>query len=645
MARNWNSGQQTGLTQIIDAYNQGADRNRGIAKEKADSQRQGQEYAFTHTKNYQKPKTNEYGHVTGYEDNQDTFSRNKPILEKMKPEYFRDPPVAAQPAVPVAQPPQAQPEQKPQPQDYTKAPGQEMSPSGRPMGKTYEDANRSPNGEASAIKPLLRDPKASQQDAQLAHDGMQAEAERKSRGEIEEKRLEGGGKAIVGKGTSAVEYDPNDPGVSMGRDAKGVDQRVVNATKTVQQFDQGANVIGGADASETSFQPGAQRPAGAGAEQAADPNQYNPDAYMMGRITDMATTPTPRASDQMISVSSLPPALLEGTGLEGFKGQIPSSLLKDILSGKTKLDIAKLKGANGGAAALSPEQIPFVQMVDQGTEPGDALAAAAAKGVPISKPFSDALYKSQGGQARQVGQEAAEKGRRETQKRLVSKALGTTVKSTTKQWREANISLLDETNYAEKAKQMANSGNTKGMVGAIRNMLARASSEKGPLSVYDVQQFGGVEGWAERTEQWLNSGANEGLTPENIAIVNRLSDIYIKAAHEKAKFKAKPLLGELRANVRAEFGEEAADDAAKLMEEEMNLTIEYGDSGARDTAPLKDKDGKPVKAMVPAPDGNKLKSVYEKRLEEIKGRKDFNDSQKRIWIDKITKEYKAKGGT
>lgn len=341
MARNWAPVTNGGLGTLVDAYNQSADRSRGIAKEKADSQREGQQWAFERTKNYQKPKTNSYGHVTGYEDNQDTYSRNKPILEKLKPEYFRDPPAAMQ-----AQEKQAPTELQSQPlknEDYTQGPDQELSPTGRPMGKTYDDASRDP--QSTDPKPLLRDPKMAQQEAQLAHAAIQGEADRKNQGAIEEKRLEGGGKAIVGKGTAAVEYDPNDPGVSMGKNDQGVDQRLVNATKTVQQFDKGANVIGGADASETNMIKGAQRQGG---EAVVDPSlaQYNPDPYMMGRITDLATTPTPRASDQMVSVSSLPPALLEGTGLEGFKGQIPASLLKDILSGKTKLDVERLKGEN-----------------------------------------------------------------------------------------------------------------------------------------------------------------------------------------------------------------------------------------------------------------------------------------------------------
>lgn len=633
MARDFGFGRTGGLKTLIDSYHSGVDRNRAIDKEKADNQRQGQQWAFSETKNYQKPKLDSNGFVTGYEDNPDTFGRNKPILQKMKPEYFNDQEPAAQPA-PKAAP---QPEQKPVAQDYTQTPGQELSPTGRPMGKTYDDVGRDPQ---SSVKPLLVDPAAKQQENQIAHEMTQGNAERQARGQIEEKRLENGQKAIVGKGTTEVEFDPNDPGVSIGRDSKGVDQRVVNATRTVQQFDDGANVIGPANASETTVQQGAVRPTAQGRE----PQNYNPDAYMMGRITDMATTPTPRASDPMISLDTPAiQAMLKGTELEGVKGQIPATMLKEFLAGKNKLAVEHLKAGKGGANGLSPEQVPFVQMVDKGTEPGDALAEAVKQGVPITKNFSDALYKSQGGKARATGQENAERARQNTQNRLYQRALGGTVKNTTKQWREANLELLNESNYALLAKKMANSGDTTGMVGAIRNMLARASSEKGPLSVYDVQQFGGVDGWAERAEQWLTKGANEGLTPENVGIVNRLADIYIKAANEKAKFKAGPLISELKANVRAEFGDEAAQTVGDMVEKEMQLTIEFGDSGQKDTAPLKDKNGKPVKAMVPggAPKTKEgLKASYDRTIEAINA-KGYKGPQKRELIQKAHDAYQA----
>lgn len=561
MARNWQSGRQTGLGTLVDAYHEGVDRNRAIDKEKADNQAENSRWAFTNTKNYMRPKFDSNGFTTGFEDKQDTYDRNKPILEKMKPEYFRDPPAqtAQAPEAKTAQP------QAPQAQDYTKAPGQELSPTGRPMGKTYDEPGRDPQSDG-AIKPLLKDPKAAQQEAQLAHSAVQAGADRAAQGELEEKKLASGKTAIVGKGTSAVEYDQNDPGVSMGKNAKGVDQRRVNASKTVQTFDDGANVLGPAEASSTEMIPGAQKPE----SPAENPNQYNPDPYMMGRITDMATTPTPRASDQMISVSSLPPALLEGTGLEGFKGQIPSSLLKDILSGKTKLDIAKLKGP-GAAAALSPEQVPFVQKVDQGMAPGDALAEAAAQGVPITKVFSDSLYKSMGGKARKDGQGAAQDRFDTTQNRIGKTAYMGIVGKAADQWKKGADEVMSATTFARNAKAMANSGNTAGMVGAIRNMLARASEEKGPLSVYDVKQFGGEEGWLEAGNQFLSRGMNEGMTPENIKLVNRLADIYIKAGAAKAKHMAKPIIGGLRARAAA-YGMDP-NEAASLFEQEMDMEL------------------------------------------------------------------------
>lgn len=667
MARNWNSGQQTGLSQIIDAYNQGADRNRAIAKEKADSQKQGSEWAYVNTQNVRKPTTNEYGHVTGYETNADTRKRNTPILQKdpRTGGLFQDRQPPAAPA-PTVEQKQAQPAPAPMAEeDPIKAKHRAYN---RARGV---DPSRDPQSE-SAITPLLKDPSLKHQDAQLAHDGEQAEMERGSATEMESARLASGERqgdkklqatakaqamklqpkpgerartAMVPEGTKA--FTPSSQ--KLRNPETGIDEASFSNLKLertddlevppnpVEEYPQNVKQQPGVTSEDIAPPP-------------ADPAEYDPDDYLFGQATKMLTTTPPRASEQMVSVGTLPPALLAGTGLEGFKGQIPATILKDVLSGKTKIDLERLKQLNGqgaGGKNLPPEALPFIGKVERGEmDSADGIAAysQAHPDKPLTPDTVRAFTTHKGMDFRKRGQDAAEKARQETQKRLVSKALGTTVKTTTKQWREANISLLEETNYAEKAKQMANSGNTKGMVGAIRNMLARASSEKGPLSVYDVQQFGGVEGWAERAEQWLNSGANDGLTAENIAIVNRLSDIYIKAAHEKAKFKAKPLLGELRANVRAEFGEESADLAAKLMEEEMNLTIEYGNSGAKDTAPLRDKDGKPVKALVPAkPGGDDLEAAYKRTVDAINA-KGYNPSQKRVVLEQARKAYEAKKG-
>lgn len=624
MARNWDKAGAGGLGTLIDAFKAGQDRSRGIAKEKADSQREGSQWAFTNTKNYQKPKTDEYGFVTGYEGNQDTRNRNTPILKNLKPEYFRDPPEFATPPIvaPGSRQPQA-PEQAPE-QDFTKEPNQELSPSGRPMGKTYEDsANREPQGKPSRDpEPLLIDPKAKQVEAQLQSQERQNSAALDSKGKIEEKKLASGRRALVGAGTKSVQYDPNDPG-QPGVDPSGKPVRMVDAMKTVQQIDKPMEVLGGANASQTDVIPGQQPQATAVA-----PNQYDPDDYMMGRITDLATTPAARAMEQMVSIGSLPPALLKGTSLEGFKGQMPASIFRAILSGEYGLKRAGMTGAN---AVLPPEATPYLSAIESGQiTPGDAMEAYQADVGPVPKAVSDAFYKRENAKFRQQGQDDANARADKVTGRVEKGKYMDMVGKASDQWKKGADEILSETQFARNAKAMANSGDTRGMVGAIRNMLARASSEKGPLSVYDVKQFGGEEGWAEQLEQIIARGSNEGMTPANIKVVNRLADIYIKAAQKKAQHLSIPIIGGLRARAKA-YGMDP-DEAEELFRSEMSFDLGSEDmSGAAPSAP-----------PPAAPPAGDLKSKYEAALKEAD--KITNPSERRKAKARMTERYKAMGG-
>lgn len=327
MARNWDTAGRGGLGSLVDAYQAGQDRSRNIAKEKADSQNQGSQWAFTNTKGYQKPKLDSHGFVSGYESDQGNRDRDAPIYKKMKPEYFRDEPAPAPAAPTPAAPPAAAPSAAPAPtQDFTQKPNQELSPSGRPMGQTYDDNGQpaSPNSSGDP-EPLLKDPKLAQNQQQM-------------QGRLEEKKLAGGGKAIVGEGTQAVQYDPNDPGVATGqKNAQGADIRVRNATKTIMKPMEGANITGNVLPAASQASGAAAQPAAPAAPAPINQNQYDPSDWLMGRIGELATTPAARSTDQMISVGSLPPELLKGTGLEGFKGQIPVSVFREILQGNYKL--------------------------------------------------------------------------------------------------------------------------------------------------------------------------------------------------------------------------------------------------------------------------------------------------------------------
>lgn len=633
MARNWDKAGAGGLGTLIDAFKAGQDRSRGIKKERFDNQTENKKWAFTNTKNYQKPTIDpETGFVTGFEVNQDTRDRNAPILKNLKPEYFRDPPEFATPPIvaPGSRQPQA-PEQAPE-QDFTKEPNQELSPSGRPMGKTYEDsANREPQGKPSRDpEPLLVDPKAKQVQAQLQSQERQNSAVLDSKGKIEEKKLASGKRALLGAGTSGVKYEDQEPGlpgqVYLGKDPKtGKDLYGFGAEKTMVNAEGGAPIVGQAPqtASQTDVIPGQQPQATAVA-----PNQYDPDDYMMGRITDLATTPAARAMEQMVSIGSLPPALLKGTSLEGFKGQMPASIFRAILSGEYGLKRAGMTGAN---AVLPPEATPYLSAIESGQiTPGDAMEAYQADVGPVPKAVSDAFYKRENAKFRQQGQDDANARAEKVTGRVERGKFTDMVGKASDQWKKGADEILSETQFARNAKAMANSGDTRGMVGAIRNMLARASSEKGPLSVYDVKQFGGEEGWAEQLEQIIARGSNEGMTPANIKVVNRLADIYIKAAQKKAQHLSIPIIGGLRARAKA-YGMDP-DEAEELFRSEMSFDLGSEDMyGAAPSAP-----------PPAAPPAGDLKSKYEAALKEAD--KITNPSERRKAKARMTERYKAMGG-
>lgn len=329
MARNWAPVTNGGLGNLVDAYHQGVDRKRGIENEAADSQRKGEEWGVD---KYKKPKLNKHGHVTGYESNAKDRAKDDPIYKNLAREYYRDPPSAPAPeSAPV---------------DYTQGGQQELSPSGRPMGNTYEDGNREP--QSNDPKPLLRDPKAAQVDAQIesqerqqgatlaAKDKQAGEANKIKRTQMALKPQEGetGRTAVLPEGA-----DPNRTFVDESSIKVGPDGVRRGTYSQVGITGDGAEVVAEkSPAAAPVNQPLSEMP--------GPDSEYSPSDYLTSLIAKRVTAQPPRASDSMISISSLPPALLAGTGLEGFKGQVPSSLLKDILSGKVKMDLERLRGAN-----------------------------------------------------------------------------------------------------------------------------------------------------------------------------------------------------------------------------------------------------------------------------------------------------------
>lgn len=631
MARNWDTASKGGLNTLIDAYHAGVDRNNALE----DRDRQWGQTTLKNEQDqalhdpYDKIKRDAQGSPVGLEENLEYQRRDQKPAATRFPEMFKRP---GQPA-PAAQS-QADPQSPMQPaQNDARGQSQAPSPSGRPMGETYDEyqggGDRQPQGRTTNDpEPLLKDPKAAQVDAQLKSKERQNVATNDARGKIEEKRLESGKRAMVGAGTKSVEYDKNDPGIPSGVNAQGIPQRTVNATKTVQQFDNGVNVLGGANASDTRMIPGAQRLAAL-----EDPGEdYNPTPYMRKRLTDAATTVPRYSQTQTVALASLPAGLRKKLGIpDDSKEVIPSDILKAWLGGEYKL-----AGGAGGGKNLPPEVLPFIQDVESGVaDSADSLSAfnQAHPGIPITPEVARAFTQSKGLNYRGEGMDRADARAKVVDSRVGRKEYLGIVGNASNQWKKAADEILTETSYARTAKALVNQKDTKGVVGAVQMMMARAGSEKGPLSRDDLSRTPGAEDWFDVAEQFVSKASGEGMTPQNIKIVNRIADLYIKAAQDKAKALSRPIVGGLRARSRA-YGLDP-NEAENLFREEVDMEI--SGPGGSPAAPTKGSGQAKI-------GGGDLKAKYQAGLKAADDKYAKNPVERRKARAELFKMYQSMGG-
>lgn len=93
---------------------------------------------------------------------------------------------------------------------------------------------------------------------------------------------------------------------------------------------------------------------------------------------------------------------------------------------------------------------------------------------------------------------------------------------------------IDSLNNINLAKESLSSGNPIADT-AVVNFLARASSEKGPLTESDKAQFGGSKAFTDRAAQFAENLKSGKLTDKNRAFATQLLNIYEKTQTSNLK--------------------------------------------------------------------------------------------------------------
>lgn len=542
MARNWGTASSGGLSDLVDSYRSGVqwrqsdeDRTENKAYRRL---KEDQDQARNDP--YQEVVYDAQGNPTGLRERRSWQKRDEKPSSTRSPEFFREDPkptVAAPAAAPAAKPAVADPlaetekmnsgaQAAEQRSRDRKAMVERMKANGQLPANYQEPAGeRGPQGEESAVKPLLKDPKAAQTEAQMQQDAQLQREEGVRKTVLEEKKLPSGQAAALAPGTKSVEYDLNDPGVptSDGRTA-------INARKTTTEIDRPLEIT-----AEAGGTPTAAAPAAAATEAEAEPaREYDPSPYMRKRITDMVTSAPKLAQKQMVSLATLDPALKERLGIDpNTRASIPEDVLVAWLKGEFGEDAAQIKAdATAAGNAMDPIVDTMIDAVtNKRMDPGQAISAIrAATGRQPTKREVEAISRAAG--------QGATQGRFETRNnREDRKIYDSMVKETTRAIQKDFGASIQQLNAARNIKRLVGLGDTEGVRRAVQIMTARAAGEVGALSNTDVSGASGVENLMGRIEQIAKTIEEGGLTQENKEIFNNLADAFLEGGERSLKAK------------------------------------------------------------------------------------------------------------
>lgn len=320
-------------------------------------------------------------------------------------------------------------------------------------------------------------------------------------------------------------YNPNAPRTAPAMPAKllgpgkfEVDPRQVKPGDVLQK-----NTIQG-DQDVTRYARPIEPISGEGMVIAASPEKpevkqsLEPSPMMLRDVRQMITSGTMKDADPLISAMSLPPSLRKELGLEGFNGDIPRSILSEMIKRRP------------GGAGVDDTAAELLQKVRGGYDVGQALMDySQITGKPASKAILDAFM-------RQSGQNATDgrqtKGFGQQDKKTIQGSLSKARSEFNTESRESIKALA----AATALKSLASDPNGQGFQRAMQFMASRASGSVGAQSDRDVESFSGVTGWSSQLQQALSNIRGRGFTPENKENFIRLATAFANA--ERAKLEA-----------------------------------------------------------------------------------------------------------
>lgn len=579
----------SGAFEGLDYVNKRKDREEDVRLDKASKRGQLEALALKDFKGYRKPEYDDEGLFQRFAENEEAKARNRPLQEKLAPQYFERILQGAKDA-------ETRDLDSP---TMSATPRQELTPSGRPI-TTYDEVGSTPQAGAvpSQPTPLLKDPNKEKLLAQTANEVIKAKG-------------------------AAAQADAIVPGEKsyVGKSPEGKDTYVQNAAKTKVSFDDGVNIAGSPAAPEVK-------------------EEYNPTPEMLAAIDDRITGPAAKDSDRLIPVSSIPQALQRELGIEGMR-EIPASVFNGLLQYK--------KGANkpGVTSQLNEATYELIGQVENGMPVGTAMRMLAERqgSAPLPQQATalrDAANRYARGQSRDAQAVTRSEARSDKQEERLDKSVERFQKA------YANTGVLDALPFLQQIERetgviTGTNENKKKLPGTATNIvrslplignsaaLAMAKSYKGGATAQALQgllnaQIKNLSGAAvssyEQGRNLVQAGMAPGGSEEDVARGIQLmlqgfkeADTSVRAAFDPAVINTYERRG----------GQVPVID--EVLRKEGKSREKKSSSGKKDVGNMRD-----------------IMAAATAKMKELDARTDINASQKRAFKKEVADRFESLTG-
>lgn len=353
----------------------------------------------------------------------------------------------------------------------------------------------------------------------------------------------------------------------------------------------------------------------------------SPSPMMLRDVRQMITSGTMKDADPLISAMSLPPSLRKELGLENFKGDIPRSILSEM--------IKRRSGSNAGIDDVAAGLLTKVRQ--EGYDPGMALKDYSdITGRAASRDILNAFLR-QAGQGEVTARQTRGFGQQD--KRTIQGAISKARSEFNTESRDAIKALAAATTL----RALASDPNSQGFQEAMKLMASTASGSKGAQSDRDVEAFSGVTGWSTQMRQAISTIQGKGLLPENKENFIRLATAFENAQKAKLEAMREDQVISTMAEVQDYGVPEDRVRKALSIDNQLNaalkaFTVPPKKIGTTNPDPRNKSDkGISNEEML------KLEAIVTQKLRQIDSM-DKNASEKRALKQKVYDLYKKKSG-